>query len=97
MKATRDPEGAEIRHLVAACSLSGRRVLEIGCGSGQHTWQYATLPAQIVGIDPDLGTLQEAENLRPDPISNVALLKAIGEKLPLRSCYFDIVFFSFSF
>jgi ubiquinone/menaquinone biosynthesis C-methylase UbiE len=60
MKAIRDPEGAELRHLEAACPLDGKDVLEIGCGAGWLTWQYAALPRHVVGIDPDADSLAQA-------------------------------------
>jgi len=49
-----DPEANESAALVDfAGSLTGKRVLEIGCGDGRLTWLYAESAARIVGIDPD--------------------------------------------
>ncbi len=97
MKALRDPEGAQLSALVAACALDGKRTLEIGCGSGQLTWQYAGLPRQVVGIDQEPSVLREAAAGRPDSISNVSLLQARAQALPLPSRFFDVVLFASSF
>jgi 2-polyprenyl-3-methyl-5-hydroxy-6-metoxy-1,4-benzoquinol methylase len=70
MKALRDPEGAELNHLIKACELTGKRVLEIGCGDGKFIRQYARMPSRLVGIDPGLADLSTAKNMKsafPDP------------------------------
>jgi ubiquinone/menaquinone biosynthesis C-methylase UbiE len=96
MKALRDPEGAELNHLINACELSGKTVLEIGCGEGKLTRQYTGLPRILVGIDPKITDLRTAKN----DISGVSLyshvIQAIGEKLPFPSHSFDIVIFASS-
>lgn len=65
MKALRDPEGVEVSRLLAASQIPGKRVLEIGCGSGKLTWLYAGLPRQVVGIDPVASELRQAKADRP--------------------------------
>lgn len=42
----RDPDGGEGRHMNNACELSGKIVLEIGCGEGKLTQQYAGIPSK---------------------------------------------------
>jgi 2-polyprenyl-3-methyl-5-hydroxy-6-metoxy-1,4-benzoquinol methylase len=97
VEALRDPEGAEVSHLMAACPLPGKRILEIGCGRGKLTWQYAGLPEQIVGIDTDASVLRQAKDDRPASIANVTILQAVGEALPFVPQTFDIVLFASSF
>ena len=49
-----DPEANEPAALVDfSGSLTGKRVLEIGCGDGRLTWLYAESAARVVAIDPD--------------------------------------------
>lgn len=49
-----DPQGNEPAALLDfAESFMGKRVLEIGCGDGRLTWQFAELAARVVAIDPD--------------------------------------------
>lgn len=97
MKALVDPEEAEVRHLLAACPLPSKRVLEIGCGRGILTWKYVGLPEQVIAIDPDEGSLREAAGKRPEPSPNVQFIKAKGQALPFPSKYFDTVFYTSSF
>jgi ubiquinone/menaquinone biosynthesis C-methylase UbiE len=47
-----DPEGNEIRALFDLVDLSGRDVLEIGCGDGRLTWRYADIVSHVTAIDP---------------------------------------------
>jgi ubiquinone/menaquinone biosynthesis C-methylase UbiE len=96
MKALSDPEGAELSHLIAACQLPGKHVLEIGCGSGKFTWKYAGLPRQVLGIDPSISKLYQANDDRSASLSNVSFLPAVGEALPILSQTFDIVLFASS-
>ena len=93
---SRDPESAELTHLMAACQLSGKSVLEIGCGKGILTWQYAHNPRRVVGIDPKAAELLEASRFRPASRSETCFIQAMGEALPFRSQAFDIVIFASS-
>jgi ubiquinone/menaquinone biosynthesis C-methylase UbiE len=96
MKGLRDPEGAEVSRLLAACPFPGKRVLEIGCGSGKLTWLYADQPRQVVGIDPAACELRQAKADRPPSIPNGGLLQAMAEALPFLSHTFDIALFASS-
>ena len=50
----RDPERNEINALLDFVGdLAGKRVLEIGAGTGRLTWRYASQAAGVVGIDPN--------------------------------------------
>ncbi len=56
-----DPEENEIHALLTlAGPLSGRRVLEIGCGDGRLTWRYAARAGHVTAIDPDQERVQRA-------------------------------------
>ena len=94
MKATRDPECAEVGHLKTTCDLAGKEILEIGCGEGKFTRQYAGMPSRIIGIDPEIADLREA--LVNKGTTNSAFIQSIGEKLPFPSQVFDIVIFASS-
>ncbi len=95
MRPQRDPEGAELSHLLAACPLSARSILEIGCGAGQLTWQYAGLPRRAVGIDPAASELRLALS-HPVPAPQAAFIQAKGEALPFPSQAFDVALFASS-
>ena len=96
MKRIRDPEGVEAIHLINAGQFTGKDVLEIGCGCGWLTWQYAGNANIVYGIDPCLPDLQEGKNSQPVSVNNVYLIQTIGETLPFPSGIFDISVFSSS-
>jgi ubiquinone/menaquinone biosynthesis C-methylase UbiE len=97
MYSARDPEGAELEHFQAACKLDGVRVLEIGCGNGVFTRQYAGQPALLVGLDPEAADLLEAkEKVPPSPV-RVVFARAVAEAMPFPGGFFDVVLFASSF
>ena len=53
MTLQKDPERNEIRYLRQCADFSGKRVLEVGCGEGRMTWQYAKETHTTIGIDPE--------------------------------------------
>jgi ubiquinone/menaquinone biosynthesis C-methylase UbiE len=94
MKALRDPEGAELSHINNTCDLSGKTVLEIGCGEGKLTYQYSGMAGRVIGIDPELSDLNVAKH-QINSLDSF-FIQAIGERLPFPSKVFDIVIFSSS-
>src|SRR4030042_2027104 len=96
MKALRDPEGAELNHLIKACELAGKRVLEIGCGDGKFIRQYASMPRRLVGIDPGLADLNTAKNNKSTFPNPPHFIQAVGEGIPFPAQSFDIVIFASS-
>ena len=96
IKVSRDPEGAELKHLSAACRFPGKSVLEIGVGNGVLVWQYAHLARWVVGIDPDKAKLEEACRNRPPSGSGTSLIQAKAEILPFAPGAFNIVLFASS-
>jgi ubiquinone/menaquinone biosynthesis C-methylase UbiE len=89
MRASRDPEGAELDQIVNACPLEGKKVLEIGCGHGQLTFQYAQTAQRTIGIDPALSELKDAFHSNQTTIAY--FIQAKAEQLPFQSMAFDVV------
>jgi len=59
-----DPENNEISALFEMADLSGKRVLEIGCGDGRLTWRYAEQASHVTGVDAwEEGIARAKENL----------------------------------
>jgi ubiquinone/menaquinone biosynthesis C-methylase UbiE len=96
MKPVVDPEGVEISHLISACQPEGKKIVEIGCGHGSLTYQYASQPSLIVGIDPAYSELVLARDDQPASAGKVGFLSAKGEGIPLPAQFFDIALFSSS-
>lgn len=91
------PHGTEIRLIERFVSLRGRRVLEIGCGEGRHTFQYAPGAAQIVAIDPDRTSIHMAlKECASRATANVAFRVGSAERLPTGGEPFDVALFPWS-
>jgi 2-polyprenyl-6-hydroxyphenyl methylase/3-demethylubiquinone-9 3-methyltransferase len=97
MEPLRDPEGFEVKNLILASQITGKEVLEIGCGGGWLTWQYAGIVEKVFGIDPSFPDLQKARASQPARVTNVSLIQSKGEALPFPPGVFDSVVFSSSF
>lgn len=78
----------------AFVTLAGRRVLDVGCGSGYHCWRMAAAGAQqVVGIDPTiLFLVQYLAVRRFSPSTAVWFLPLRMEELPTQTENFDTVF-----
>jgi len=93
MPQVRDPEGQESQYLGDFLSLSGARVLEIGCGDGRLTRQYADYAAFVAGIDPDWERLA---GVRETPLSNAGFARASALALPFAAGAFDCAILAWS-
>ncbi|MDE0895340.1 MAG: class I SAM-dependent methyltransferase [Planctomycetota bacterium] len=84
-----DPEGLAAKRLAELAGVRGKRVLEIGCGTGWLTRVVAPLAERHIAVEPELGMLRRAEDLGA---ANV--LRARGEQLPVASRGFDRIVMS---
>src|SRR5262245_38540235 len=69
----------------------GRRVLEVGCGTGVDTRAMAALVApggSVLGVDPSEALLTEARRRTPENLE-ARFEQAFGEKLPFKAGSFD--------
>ena len=73
----------------------GSVVLDIGCGTGAYTFSLTTLArSKAIAVDPSIGMLRQMQG-KLAASSDLALLQAEGEQLPLRSNSVDLVFMSY--
>jgi SAM-dependent methyltransferase len=68
--------------------LSGKRILDIGCGIGMYAQKFKEEGAEVWGIDIDEENIKEARQLNPGINFSVGL----AEKLPFADNFFDAVF-----
>jgi tRNA (mo5U34)-methyltransferase len=75
-------------------NLSGRTVLDVGCGSGYHCWRmWGAGARRVIGIDPSLLFLMQFLSVkRYDEAAPVDLLPLRMEDLPENLGYFDTAF-----
>ncbi len=75
-------------------SLSGKRVLDIGCGNGYHCWRMLNEnPDLVVGVEPSaLFNLQFRAMQHYLHRSEICLLPFGIEKMPMDMNWFDTVF-----
>jgi ubiquinone/menaquinone biosynthesis C-methylase UbiE len=91
------PDGMEIRLIERFTTLRVRRILEVGCGDGRLTFQYAPAARQVLAFDPDRASIEDAldEQARLG-VQNVAFRLGSIEHLPTHGAPFDVALFSWS-
>jgi ubiquinone/menaquinone biosynthesis C-methylase UbiE len=98
MTLLRDPDRIESKYLHSFADFTDQRVLEVGCGEGRLTWQYANEARFVIGSDLDADALRVAVYDRPSDLENkVHVAAARSEQLPFSSGMFDVAIFAWSF
>lgn len=93
-----DPERNETQYLHRFADLANIRVLEIGCGEGRLTWQYANKARSVIGMDLDVDALRVASIDRLSDLKNkVSFACADSIRLPFQKEEFDIAILAWSF
>ncbi len=86
----------EIRRIVDGVELSGKKVIDLGCGTGGISQFLAETfePAQLVGIDVDLGLIERAaKRVAQSSLSDHLKFKCVAPgPLPFADGSFDVVF-----
>jgi ubiquinone/menaquinone biosynthesis C-methylase UbiE len=91
-----DPAGDEIRALKGMANWRGKRVLEVGCGTGRLSLRLAKLGAgQIVAFDPDAKSIRAARKELPEKYKDrISYRVGNAEHVKQKANQFDIVVFS---
>jgi len=97
MSLQKDPDRNEIKYLHKFVDLKDKRVLEIGCGEGRLTWQYAKDARSVFAVDLDHDSLRVAKVDCPLSMETaVTLACADSEYLPFSKEKFDIAILAWS-
>jgi len=75
--------------------VSGKRVLEMGCGDGRFTFLYGEDTAYVLGIDPKRVEIREARRARPASLTSRVKFRIAKTISPPRRP-FDVALFSWS-
>ncbi|HSX89291.1 MAG TPA: bifunctional 2-polyprenyl-6-hydroxyphenol methylase/3-demethylubiquinol 3-O-methyltransferase UbiG [Pseudomonas sp.] len=88
------PRAAYFRNVIVqrmGLQPSGLQVLDVGCGGGLLSEEFAALGCQVTGIDPSEPTLQAAREHARKGGLNIRYLSGRGEALPFEDRSFDLV------
>ncbi len=95
MTLQKDPERTETKTLHKFADFAGKRVLEVGCGDGRLTWQYAKSAKFTAGIDLERDDLRLAMADRPADLP-VSFARADSIHIPFAKEKFDIAILAWS-
>lgn len=91
------PLGMEVRLIQRFVSLKGRSILELGCGDGRLTRQFAPFASTVVAVEPDPAKIALARRTATsEGIGNISFRVGSAERLRVGGAHFDIALFSWS-
>ena len=77
--------------------MSGRRVLDLGCGDGRFALAVAPAASSVRGVDPDAEAIAAAKkNARKSRVRNVRFVVGAAQDLPYPHEAFDVVILSWT-
>jgi len=83
----------EYKHLTRKIDLRGKTLLDLGCGTGRLSFQFAKKCKKVVGVDFAEGMIEQANNYAKEHnISNTQFFVSDLQKVDFDET-FDIVFF----
>jgi len=92
-----DPQRLEIKALFDFVGdFDGLRVLEIGCGDGRLTWQYAALAGHVSGIDPNEERITSARANMPSELASKVKFDVSSVESYRPDEPYDLAIFSWS-
>lgn len=92
-----DPEEAETRAIHELIDVTGRDVLEIGCGNGRLTRRFASGARSMLGVDLDAEGIALAAEQLPEPLRSVVTFQVADiTAIDLPAAAFDVALLSWS-
>jgi ubiquinone/menaquinone biosynthesis C-methylase UbiE len=87
----RDVEQVEMAEITAVVPLSGKRVLEVGCGTGRLTAAAAQAAESVYAFDPNADSVDRARSSLPAGLRGRVSFRVHGaEQLDVARRRFDI-------
>lgn len=87
----------ELRHWGGVRVVSGKRVLDLGCGDGRLALGVAPYARSVDGLDPDDAGIATARKRASDEnVRNVTFTVGAGQRLPYHDGAFDVVILSWT-
>jgi len=97
MTLQKDADRNEIKYLKQFVDFADKDVLEVGCGEGRLTWQYAGAAQSTIAVDIDRDSLHVAQVDRPFDLKNKTHFSCCeSEHLPFAKEKFDIAILAWS-
>jgi ubiquinone/menaquinone biosynthesis C-methylase UbiE len=92
-----DPDRIEITAIGELVDVTGRRVVEVGCGDGRITFQYAPDAVSVLAFDSDDDAIRAARAETPEELRNrIRFEAADAAQIELPQGEFDLALFSWS-
>ena len=92
-----DPEGVETRIIRDLIDVTGKDILEIGCGDGRLTWRFAQKSASFLAIDPKESDIAAAIERTPDALKSIVSFQVADiSTVDLPEGVYDVAVISWS-
>lgn len=91
-----DPEGRIVAAMWELAPWAGRRLVDLGCGTGFWLEQYAEQAGEVIGVEPDPDLVDTATR-RTAGMTRVGVQAGSAEHLPLESQSVDVVHARFAY
>jgi len=93
-----DPEKKIETFLKSVFNWSGKRVLDVGCGTGFHLPYYASEASHVFGVEPhDSSRIKAMKRISELEVSNVSILKGTAESVTLKNESVDLAYSRFAY
>jgi len=85
-------EDIPVKDLVEMFEMQGKKVIDIGSGTGRSTFEIAPYAGEVIGIEPEESMIRIARNnLANLKFKNVVFKKGTSDSIPLPEHEFDFV------
>jgi ubiquinone/menaquinone biosynthesis C-methylase UbiE len=92
-----DPKNIEPQTIIQYVDFKEKYILEVGCGNGRLTYQFADMAKKIVAIDPDEEEINRARKELPNYLrSKLEFHVESAKNLSFVTDSFDVALFSYS-